>query len=104
MTTRQDGNRTNVSLPAIERKDLHILLEKYGLVTSLMEGALLCTSCATVLRDGNMGVLLVRGEVVWCSIAIPLSASKKRCISGRARQGGLTSLARCGIRVHDEFS
>lgn len=61
MTHEQDGNGTNVSLPAIERKDLHALLEKYGLLTSFMQGTLLCTSCAALLSDANMGALLVRG-------------------------------------------
>ena len=61
MRAQQIGNSTNVSLPAIERKDLHGLLEKYGLLTSFMQGTLLCESCAAVLHDANMGALLVRG-------------------------------------------
>jgi hypothetical protein len=61
MTTQQDGKNTNVSLPAIERKDLHGLLEKYVLLTSFTQGTLLCTSCSAVLNDANMGALLVRG-------------------------------------------
>ncbi len=61
MTGQKDGKSTNVSVPAIERKDLHGLLEKNDLLTAFIGGTLLCASCAKVLNDANMGALLVRG-------------------------------------------
>lgn len=69
MTAQDQGNSINVSLPAIERKDLHGVLEKYGLLTPFMQGTLRCSSCSAILNDTNMGALLVRGDslVVYCN-------------------------------------
>lgn len=69
MTAQNEGNHTKISLPAIERKDLHKLLEKYGLLTPFMQSTQLCASCSVVLNDANMGALLVRGGslVTYCN-------------------------------------
>lgn len=70
MTAQNEGNFTNISLPAIERKDLHGLLEKYSLLAPFMQSTQLCASCSAVLNDANMGALLVRrgSLVTYCNL------------------------------------
>ncbi len=61
MTAIADGAPTKFVLPAIERKDLHALLNTHGLLGIFSDHKLLCTSCAIRLVEANMGALLVRG-------------------------------------------
>ena len=69
MSAQNEDNITNISLPAIERKDLHSLLEKYGLLTPFMQSTQHCASCSAVLKDANIGALLVRGGslITYCN-------------------------------------
>ena len=60
MTDRDDNKATSISLPAIERKDLRGVLDKYGLLDLFMQNNLQCASCGSVLDETNMGALVVR--------------------------------------------
>jgi hypothetical protein len=66
-----------MSLPAIERKDLHPMLAKYGLLDAFSKGGLLCASCATPLSEATFGALLVRNGVLvpFCKIVDCLEAA-----------------------------
>ena len=82
MAENRDPASTNVSVPAIERKDLRALLERYGVLTAFVAGQLHCKSCGRVLDDSNMGALLVRAGLL-----VPFCSSSE-CIDEAMREQG----------------